>query len=147
MENTPPYPTKLAHRKPLSAVLWSQAPPSELYLVLLLCLSLAGAGGSGPPVWQGPPTPVSWPLHRLNLWPALGTLSPALLGLSSSAPPPCPALPRVQLGDLLGTAWPRSAGWEVGGIAVVVVIRAHLLHQPVVRAVEGDVDTDDLEGL
>lgn len=30
---------------------------------------------------------------------------------------------------------------------MVVVVRTHLLHQPVVRAVEGDVDADDFEGL
>lgn len=30
---------------------------------------------------------------------------------------------------------------------MVVVIRAHLLDQPVVRAVESDIDTDDSEGL
>ena len=41
----------------------------------------------------------------------------------------------------------RSPGGEVGGVAVVVVIWTHLLHQLVVGAVEGDEDADDFEGL
>lgn len=35
----------------------------------------------------------------------------------------------------------------VGSVAVVVVVRTHFLHQPVVCAVESDVDADDFEGL
>lgn len=41
----------------------------------------------------------------------------------------------------------RSPGGEVGGVAVVVVIWTHLLHQLVVGAVEGDEDANDFEGL
>lgn len=40
-----------------------------------------------------------------------------------------------------------SPGGEVGGVAVVVVVWAHLLHQLVVGAVEGDEDANDFEGL
>lgn len=36
---------------------------------------------------------------------------------------------------------------QVGHLVMVVVVRANLLHQAVVRAVEGNIDTDDLERL
>jgi len=39
------------------------------------------------------------------------------------------------------------AWWQVGHLIMVVVVRANLLHQAVVRTVEGNIDTDDFKRL
>lgn len=124
----------------------------------------------------GEPTPwlvllCAGSLCNIRLGPAAGTLSLPLeiWPWPHLAPPLHPpllpargfflSLPSTQTdGFMCGQVCPSSPGpasvacpgsprGVVGSITVVVVIRAHLLDQPIVCTVEGDVDADDFEGL
>ena len=119
---------------------------------VLLCPGRSTTPGWGPALGTpSPPPRETWPRPHLAS-PSLHPPLPCLRSLPVS-------LPSIQPDGLLrgqarpsspgpaSVARPGSPGGVVGGITVVVVIWAHLLDQPIVRAVEGDVDADDLEGL